>query len=253
MTKRICCRPLSANIGRAHLEEIFGAYGPIDDIFIPRANPDRAMIEFRNQEDALKALDHMDGSDLDGEKLSLSWAPRRPDNRYKTHHTSEYGGEVRRNRSRSPGAFRSHDRPREFDAGRRDHPKNDFRAERGFEDRPRHADFRGDERSRNNDFRHDNRPRHFDRPYERPRIEDRPKQNNDWDNRSRNQDFGSRPNFGGEGRGYGRDQHRHDNDFGGRDRSNNFHRDRDVPRRSRSRSNDYNMSSRPTDRLARRL
>jgi RNA-binding protein with serine-rich domain 1 len=73
---------LTKNVTREHLEEIFSVYGQVVDIFLPMrngANKGFSHITFASEEEAQRAIKHMDKGQLDGNVLEVAlWVPREP-------------------------------------------------------------------------------------------------------------------------------------------------------------------------------
>ncbi|GFU45091.1 RNA-binding protein with serine-rich domain 1-B [Trichonephila clavipes] len=69
---------LTRNVTKEHVQEIFSTYGPLRnvDLVIDRDRPHLsrgfAYVEFENPEDAEKALNYMDGGQIDGQEVSAS-------------------------------------------------------------------------------------------------------------------------------------------------------------------------------------
>ncbi|MCQ2817180.1 MAG: RNA-binding protein with serine-rich domain 1 [archaeon] len=62
---------LTKNVNKAHLKEIFGNYGEINEVYFPidnstRLNKNYAFVEFKDLNDAEKASLFMDGGQIDG-------------------------------------------------------------------------------------------------------------------------------------------------------------------------------------------
>merc|ERR1712013_897605 len=109
---------LTRNVNKDHLKEIFSTFGKIKEIEFgsermrPWLNKGFAYIEYETHEDALNAMKHMDGGQIDGQEISAApvLMPRSARRR------SRSGG--RRSRSRSP-ARRGGARPRSRSPARR--------------------------------------------------------------------------------------------------------------------------------------
>ncbi|KAI3647589.1 hypothetical protein MP228_007810 [Amoeboaphelidium protococcarum] len=84
---RLFVRNISGNVTRRHLEEIFGYYGSLKDIYHPAYYPKHqtsptnnglfkpfAFVEYKLAQDAAKAIKSMNGSQLDGVKLDVTFA-----------------------------------------------------------------------------------------------------------------------------------------------------------------------------------
>jgi RNA-binding protein with serine-rich domain 1 len=112
---------LTRNVQEEHLREIFGEYGTIRNIeleMIPKLKIHRgtAIIEYESMEEAEKAIDHMNGGQLDGNELVVSLYRLNASNANNTQNRSSryrslsrdrdrYTGNGRR--GRSPGPYRS--------------------------------------------------------------------------------------------------------------------------------------------------
>ncbi|KAI3641521.1 hypothetical protein MIR68_000651 [Amoeboaphelidium protococcarum] len=84
---RLFVRNISGNVTRRHLEEIFGYYGPLKDIYHPAYYPKHqssptnnglfkpfAFVEYKLAQDVAKAIKSMNGAQLDGIKLDVTYA-----------------------------------------------------------------------------------------------------------------------------------------------------------------------------------
>lgn len=72
---RIRVTQLSRNVGRAHVEEIFGTYGTVKSIELPmeKLHPEliqgHAVVEFADPAEAAEAVKRMDGGQIDGQEV----------------------------------------------------------------------------------------------------------------------------------------------------------------------------------------
>lgn len=68
---------MTRNVNKDHLYEIFGLFGPLKNVDLPT---DRihghhrgfAYVEFETDNDAEKALEHMDGGQIDGQDITVA-------------------------------------------------------------------------------------------------------------------------------------------------------------------------------------
>lgn len=83
-SSKICISKLTRNVNKAHVEEIFSAYGSIKSVdlplerinFLPRGY---AYVEFNDSEDAEKAMAYMNGGWIDGQTVQVQMVlPIRP-------------------------------------------------------------------------------------------------------------------------------------------------------------------------------
>ncbi|PVV00160.1 hypothetical protein BB559_000090 [Furculomyces boomerangus] len=81
----VVVKNLTRDVRESHIDEIFSEYGNIKRVTIPierkrnTGNPKMAYVDYETNDDALKAIDHMDGGELDGEILSVTLRePRKP-------------------------------------------------------------------------------------------------------------------------------------------------------------------------------
>ncbi|KAK7202769.1 hypothetical protein BZA70DRAFT_284919 [Myxozyma melibiosi] len=81
MPKRLCIQKLSPSVNESHLREIFSAYGRITDLLIPRGPRGHRGIcymSFETEEEADKAIAHMDGGIIDGSEIDVEHATPPP-------------------------------------------------------------------------------------------------------------------------------------------------------------------------------
>ncbi|KAI6175969.1 RNA-binding protein with serine-rich domain 1, protein [Aphelenchoides bicaudatus] len=81
--RKITVKHLSRNVNKDHLSEIFGHYGEISlvDLLTDHVHPylsrGQAYIEFENNEQAEKAVEHMHGAQIDGMEITCEPVTRR--------------------------------------------------------------------------------------------------------------------------------------------------------------------------------
>ncbi|KAI9229251.1 MAG: hypothetical protein DHS80DRAFT_9182, partial [Piptocephalis tieghemiana] len=68
---------LTRNVTEAHLHEIFGVYGTLDRVFMPKdrrsgMHRGEAILDYAEVDDAKRAIAHMHQGQLDGAVLSVS-------------------------------------------------------------------------------------------------------------------------------------------------------------------------------------
>ncbi|KAJ1673136.1 hypothetical protein EV182_005814, partial [Spiromyces aspiralis] len=76
----VVVRNLTKNVLEDHVSEIFGAYGEITRVTIPRAKKtnhrlDFAYVDYRYAKSAQKAIEHMHGGQIDGNVLAVVLRP----------------------------------------------------------------------------------------------------------------------------------------------------------------------------------
>ena len=118
---------LTRKVTREHIREIFSTFGRVREIDLPRermrAHPSQghAYVEFKNPEEAAKALRHMDGGQIDGRQITARavlapWPqppPRRLSPPRRMQPPPSTWRRLRRSRSRSPwGRSPERQRPR---------------------------------------------------------------------------------------------------------------------------------------------
>eukprot|EP00088_Acartia_fossae_P029979 TRINITY_DN30918_c0_g1_i1.p1 TRINITY_DN30918_c0_g1~~TRINITY_DN30918_c0_g1_i1.p1 ORF type:complete len:182 (+),score=26.54 TRINITY_DN30918_c0_g1_i1:42-587(+) len=137
---------------REDLDSLFGKFGDIGDIYIPkdgRSGDSRgfAFVRFYHRRDAEDALDELQGRKLDGRELRVQFAKNRKTEREDFNNgRSRYGSRrSNRSRSRSRGRYRSRTRSR---SRSRDRRRSRSRSRSRHNNRSRSRSRSRDERSR---------------------------------------------------------------------------------------------------------
>ena len=61
-------------MSKRDLEDMFGKYGPLKEIWLTKSEPCFAFVVFRNKEDAMDSMRDLDGLDLRGKRIRVSIA-----------------------------------------------------------------------------------------------------------------------------------------------------------------------------------
>ncbi|KAI9017680.1 hypothetical protein BC832DRAFT_545387 [Gaertneriomyces semiglobifer] len=126
--KRLFIRTLTQNVTPDHLKEIFGNFGQVTDVDIPSAKiPGRytisgttshrghGFVEFSTREDAKRALEAMDGGEIDGMTVAAVWAMEKPQRKMSGYDRRRPSSPGRNGYDARQGYDRGYDRRGSFD------------------------------------------------------------------------------------------------------------------------------------------
>jgi len=147
---------ISFKTHKEDLEDDFGRYGKVGDVYIPRdrnTNESRgfAFVRFHDKRDAEDAIDAMDGRMVDGREIRVSIAQKpRPTDAGARYSRGGGGGGRRRSRTRSPPRRSRRTRSRSRSRSRSHTPPRQHRRSPSPDKRRRRSPSDGKRRSRSN-------------------------------------------------------------------------------------------------------
>jgi RNA-binding protein with serine-rich domain 1 len=107
-TKVLLVSNISRNVSKSHLQEIFGGYGKIKEMVVPKdelsnLQKDYFFLEFLTEDDADKCILYMDGAQIDGLviKIEVLRAPKETEEKVIKSHTSNKTNNERRDKGYS--------------------------------------------------------------------------------------------------------------------------------------------------------